>query len=351
MSESAEEQMARARTVVEAAASVDHLLKDLPDLLRYVTRDDGVDTETLSSTLETTHLFLSSSLVQKTYSHAPDHLRGRQPINDSFLQNVASALGQIRGWLESQENLRLVDTSAHSMRVWISEALNRASKKEFAFLTVPEQASLDEYLTKIGDKLSTLEKGADLASATRRAKEAAIQAEASATKASSAAGSTADHAMSAFYRELAKEEQDSANLFRRWAIALGAVAGSLAWVFLAGAGAFGWLAIAPGDYVHLIQRLLVLTAFLALAGYLARQGHQHRTMANWARSLSVQLQTFDAFADAIETSEVRDDLRRTFAARVFGDHPAVKGEPAVSASAQALGQFTETLAKVAPSAK
>lgn len=114
-------------------------------------------------------------------------------------------------------------------------------------------------------------------------------------------------------------------------------------------GAVGWLVIAPDDYVHLIQRVIVLTAFLALAGYLARQVHQHRTMANWARSLSVQLQTFDAFIDAVESPDVKDDLRTAFAAREFGGHPAVKGEPAVPASGQAVGQLTETINKILPS--
>lgn len=344
MTEPAEEQTKRARTVVEAAASVDHLLKDLPDLLRSVTPDDDVDTESLKTTLEVAFHFLSNSLVQKTFSHAPANLRGRQAINDSFLQNLASALGQIRGYLESQENLNHLNSSAQSMRIWISEALDRASKKEFAFLPVPEQRSLDEYLTVISDELRAVGKDAVISTATRRAQQAAIKAEASADKAAGAAATTADRKMSSFYLELGTEERDTANAFRGWAIVLAFVAGGLALVFLA-------TGIDAGDYVQLIQRGLVLAAVLALAGYLARQAHQHRTMANWARSLAVQLQTFDAFIDPIDSVEVKDELRKVFALRVFGEHPAVKGEPAVSASAQAVGQLTETLSKVVPAAK
>lgn len=218
---------------------------------------------------------------------------------------------------------------------------------------MPEQAELDEIGRQIGERLKRMDEKGALAAATKRAEEAAAKAAKSASKASSAAGKTADNELASFYETLGNDEQGTANLFRRWAISLGAVAGALAWTFLSGGAGLNvdWLELAQGDYVHLIQRGLVLAASLALATYLAKQAHQHRTMANWARSLAVQLKTFDAFADAIADSGVQDELRKAFAARVFGDHPAVKGEPALVASSQGIAALTETLAKLVPTAK
>ncbi|RKO26120.1 hypothetical protein D7Z96_05070 [Pseudarthrobacter phenanthrenivorans] len=70
--------------------------------------------------------------------------------------------------------------------------------------------------------------------------------------------------------------------------------------------------------MSLIQRAILLAGAFGLAGYLARQAHQHRSMANWAGSMAVQLKTFDTYLAAIDSSETKDELRMAFAARAFG---------------------------------
>lgn len=329
------------------------LLDDLGDLGQAVIPEDNVDLYDIRESVGLLADFLANQFVYRTYTDAPGTVRKRQPITDGFLNQVESAVTGIREILVSQDNMDLTSFETRTLKRSLAQALERAERKEFAFLTVPEQAEMDHFAESIRARLRELDDEYDLMSVATRAKEAAASAEESATKASSAAGSTADQVMSAFYEQLGKDEQLTANLFRKWAIGLGSFAGAMAWVFLSGGDALrvGWLHIAAGDYVQLIQRGLVLAAFLALATYLAKQAHQHRTMANWARSLAVQLKTFDAFIDAIDDVNVRNELRKAFAARVFGEHPAVKGEPALSASSQGVTAFTEVLSKVIPASK
>lgn len=343
----------RLETLEEARKAVADLLNDLPELTKLITPEDNVDLDDLNGSLILVHDFLGDDIVGRTYTHAPVELRGRQPVNETFISNVMTTANSIRRYIIGQELLELLDFDTRTLKRDLEDALDRAERRQFAFLTVPQQEELEKFAKSIRERLRKLNGDYDLRSATRRAKEAAASAEESASKASSAAGMTADSAMSSFYEKLGTDEQSTADLFRRWAIALGSVAGVMAWIFLSGGAGWGaaWLDIAAGDYVHLIQRGLVLAAFLALATYLARQAHQHRTMANWARSLAVQLKTFDAFIDPIDDPAVRDELRKNFASRVFGDHPPVKGEPAISASSQGISSLTEALSKLIPAGK
>ncbi|RAM38216.1 hypothetical protein [Arthrobacter globiformis] len=178
------------------------------------------------------------------------------------------------------------------------------------------------------------------------------KAEASATAASDAAGITGDAALSSYYSELAAEEKQAANTFRKLTVVMAFAGAGATGIFLAG-HSFGlvWLDVAQGDYVHLIQRAVFVGGVFGLAGYFARQAHQHRSMANWASALAVQLMTFDAYLRAVDSSEVKDDLRRSFAARVFGEHPAMKGEPVPTPSAAAMDTAVDWAAKLMPGGK
>lgn len=184
------------------------------------------------------------------------------------------------------------------------------------------------------------------------AAEDARKAKESAAEAQKAAGITGDAALSSFYGELASDEKTSADTFRKITVImafLGAVATAM---FVMGPSVgLAWLDIPAGDYVHLIQRAVFVAGVFGLAGYFARQAHQHRSMANWASALSVQLKTFDAYLRAIENAEVKDDLRKTFGARVFGDHPVMKGEPSVTPSAAAMDTAVGWAAKLTAGGK
>lgn len=190
------------------------------------------------------------------------------------------------------------------------------------------------------DRVNSIKRERDVHEQLARAAKAAETAEESASRASQAAGNALQAAgdvgegtMSSHFDSLANTEARTADWFRWSTIA----------AMIAGGGLAVWLVLGPeisatasvvesGDYVHLIQRLIATGAIFALAGYLARQAHQHRTTANWARALAVQLQTFDAFMGPVQSDDVKDQLRTAFAAHVFAAPPRAKGEPAPSGS-------------------
>ncbi|KQR73200.1 hypothetical protein ASF98_22605 [Arthrobacter sp. Leaf337] len=176
---------------------------------------------------------------------------------------------------------------------------------------------------------------------------AAAQSEAAAMAASTAAGKTGEDAMSAFYAKLGEDESARADTFRKLTVGFALAAGTFALIFvLLPGGIFPVFDTSANDYVGLIQKTVFVAGIFGIAGYFARQAHQHRSMANWAGSLAVQLQTFEAFLAAVDNPEVRDELRKSFATRAFGEHPAMKGEPAVAPSAAAMETAVGLAAKL-----
>lgn len=201
-------------------------------------------------------------------------------------------------------------------------------------------------LTSVEEVLRKFDPGIFLRISERTAIKAAERTQDIATTASKAAGITGETLMYQHYDSLANIESKTARRFRFWTIVSSVFGGVTAAVFVLGP-TLGWAAvnIEPGDWVHLVQRAIVTAAVFAFSAYLARQSHQHRTMANWAGSLAVQLRTFEAFLAPITSEDVRDRLRTSFAARVFGEHPVLKGEPSGTATADVAEKALEILAK------
>lgn len=164
--------------------------------------------------------------------------------------------------------------------------------------------------------------------------------------ASAAVGSTGDNVMAQHYQELADKESETARRFRLWTM-VSTVFGGVAAAFFVLGPTLGWAVanIESGDWVHMVQRAIVTAAIFAFSAYLARQAHQHRAMANWAGSLAVQLKTFEAFLAPITSEDVRDRLRTSFATRVFGEHPVLKGEPSGTGTADMAEKALDILAK------
>lgn len=134
-------------------------------------------------------------------------------------------------------------------------------------------------------------------------------------------------------------------------------------IFLSGAlllmGVAVWLAftlstsafkdpsIGTFSYPDLIWRITLVTGILGIATYMARQAGQHRTLATWASSICVQLQTFDAYTEQIGDADQINLLRAEFAKRVFGSQPQLKGEPDHAAGAMDLIPLIAAIAKAA----
>lgn len=99
------------------------------------------------------------------------------------------------------------------------------------------------------------------------------------------------------------------------------------------------------SYPDLIWRITLVTGILGIATYMARQAGQHRTLATWASSICVQLQTFDAYTEQIGDPDQVNLLRAEFAKRVFGTQPQLKGEPDQAAGAMDLLPIIAAIAK------
>ena len=183
----------------------------------------------------------------------------------------------------------------------------------------------------------------ELVASTRKSASVASEA---ATSASEAAGTTGENVMASYFESFGDQEWEAATRFRLWTIVLLAAGGVLAAVFLL-LPAFGvtGLAVDAGDYVHLAQRVVVTAAVFALAAYLARQSHQHRTLVNWARAIAVQLKSFDAFMAPVTSAEAKELLRAQFAARVFGEPPILKGDAPAGESSLVPDKLWELLSK------
>jgi hypothetical protein len=163
-------------------------------------------------------------------------------------------------------------------------------------------------------------------------------------------GEEGDKELSSGYAALAESEGRASTRYRVATLCLSVAAGVLGIGFLVPTGVEG-LTLIAGDYVHLAQRALALAGVFGLAGYCARQAHQHRSMANWARALAVQLKTFDAYLSPIDDVAVKDALRVSFASRVFGEHPVMRGEPTVSSQSTAIDSIAGMAAKLTGGSK
>lgn len=310
------------------AGKVAALANELPDL-RDLGRRSEVDSDFLEFTLETWARLLSDAHVQELYAdERPPEFSSKgvvQNISPAVLFAVESYVSRLRRGLTDGGSSD-VNRVAVQLFDQFAEVARRLRKQD----KVPLSASLDQLIRRY-DFTAEMRATEDLR---RRAEEAVAKTEESASKASEAAtsaseaaGTAGESTMASYFEKFAFEEWESATKFRMWTIILLAVGGGVAVVFLL-LPAFGVeaLAVDAGDYVHLAQRIVVTAAVFAIAAYLARQSHQHRTLANWAKALSVQLKTFEAFMAPLGSTEAKEALRAQFAARVFGEPPVLRGD-------------------------
>lgn len=345
LNELTDEQRNRVEYFQNVAADVSNLISSLGMLLEPVEESDGVDVVTLREVLGFWDEILGSQAVMASYVLAPPN---ESPffVNDALLHDVQVQLQIIKGYLAKLSDLRMVDHHVETLYSELLAALRRAKQSNVHFVSEDELAALNAVISSLASRVDLVEKRRELNDFQERVISAVATAETSASVASSAAGIAGDAAMSAYYKTLAESEHGSANLFRWLTTFLSLVAGGVAAGFVLGPGVgMTWLNIESGDFVHLIQRGLLVGGVFALAGYFARQAHQHRSMGNWAGSLAVQLQTFEAYLSPIDDREVKNELRKSFAARVFGDHPAMKGEP-ITPSSDSSDKLLDVAARI-----
>ncbi|MGN5732016.1 hypothetical protein [Arthrobacter psychrochitiniphilus] len=181
---------------------------------------------------------------------------------------------------------------------------------------------------------------------------AASEATDAADSAKSSAGIAADSDMAAHFQTLGEGQQTSANDFRKWTLISMLAGSALAAIFLfTHSLGMGGGETQATEYVSLGQKVLLVAGAFAIAAYLGRQAHNHRTQSNWALSLAAQLKTFDAYCKPIDNQATKDELRQKFASRVFGDQPAISGETAPSNSGDLAQKSLDLVAKMLPGDK
>jgi hypothetical protein len=307
-----------------------------------------VDFEFLEFTLETWARLLSDNDVQQLYAEErPPEFSSEgsvQNISPAVLFAVENYVSLLRRGLtdgESQDVMRV----AVQLFDLFAEVAHRVREQK----KIPISSSLRQLFARYdftADMRATKLARQRAEELVVRTQKSASKASEAATSASEAAGTAGESVMASYFETFAKEEWESATKFRLWTIILLALGGGLAVVFLL-LPAFGVeaLAVDAGDFVHLAQRIVVTAAVFAIAAYLARQSHQHRTLANWAKALSVQLKTFDAFMAPLDPGEAKEALRAQFAARVFGEPPVLRGDSASGDSSPVPQQLWDILSR------
>lgn len=328
-----------------------------------VQNDEAPDLDSLRAILDLWLEIFTSSLARKSFVEAPtveDPAGGWLGWpKEETLERLTFHLKTAGAYAQFPTDAKSVDRMIERLSDELATTVDDARQTDLSFLQDDFGQRLKHEVDSVADRLDLLRRRQNIKLLHELARSAAETAEQSAADAGNAAdatrtaaGLTSDVKLASFYKDLAYDERRSADRFRWLTVYLALLGAGISLAFVLGHGSsVAWLDIAPGDYVHLIQRAIVVAGAFGLAGYFARQAHQHRSMANWAGSLAVQLQTFDGYLAAIENPDVRDELRKTFALRVFGEHPPMKGEPTVTPSAAAMDTAVGWAAKLTAGGK
>lgn len=326
----------------EARAEANHLMNAAaaqPDGAKYASPPD---VELLSITFQLWARVLDHTVVQEAYGRGGGASgESRSLVGDRHLEMLEEIIPALMPPFVAADISRLGEKLRRSLR----SIFQRSDLLEPAMIGQDGGHWL-EFKHAILAELDELNEQVMFRAMTR-ATQAAEELERDAESVARIAGRAGDDRMSSFYADMAQREKESADKFRVLTVgfAMAAGAAALLFVFLP-AGIFQDLGGSSHEVVHAFQKTIFVAGVFGIAGYFARQAHQHRAMTNWADSLSVQLQTFDAYLASIDNAEVKDELRKSFAARAFGDHPAMKGEPTVTPSAAAMDTAVEWAAKL-----
>lgn len=140
--------------------------------------------------------------------------------------------------------------------------------------------------------------------------QAVEEATSSATHVKEIAGTAAQGDLALKFQGLADKETTTANIAR----------GAVITILIATFALLGWLLFLEpnGDisWTDLTRRIALPIPGLILAVYLSKEASRHRSVADWARALEVQLRTINAYTDPLEPAD-RQDIRAFFGRRVF----------------------------------
>ncbi|MCK2031261.1 hypothetical protein [Microbacterium galbinum] len=164
----------------------------------------------------------------------------------------------------------------------------------------------------------------------------------SAAKAKDAAGIVGASSLATHFGDYADREVKSANAFRTAALVGFGLA--LAFALLFGNGAHGLIVTFESEWVALAFKATGAIGIGGISAYLARQSGQHRRMANWARSMEVQLQSFPAFIEPLGYDQ-QAEMYGLLARRVLTAPPEKTGSASDDSvgAAQLIDVFTSLI--------
>ncbi len=327
---------------------------EVADLIRGLQGSDPTDYAELLILVTAWQQLLSELPVFAAYARTPERHESLHWLTTRNLQQVQIICRNVREIVLSGEFIELedeIDGLQQELRGVIrrSRVLNIEGPKgidDMREVMEPARAALDA-LQVMRDERQEKEARDVLDSLKEKASEGAVTLDAL----KRASGAASDDVMSSFYTTLATAETEKADLFRAWTVVLTVTGGLSALIFLFTPPELFYAVANDADrIIRLIQKAIFVAGIFGIAAYLSRQAHQHRVLGNWAKSLSVQLQTFDAYLAAVESPDVRDELRKSFAGRAFGDHPTAKGDPS-STDASTIDAAVGLVAKLLPASK
>ncbi|SEB36082.1 hypothetical protein [Microbacterium hydrocarbonoxydans] len=232
---------------------------------------------------------------------------GLSTLGDKVLDGLRDALAQ---------------GSDEGVLSWVKQ-VSRDITQHFNLLatTGPEDDEASFIATRsraLSQQASTLQDQATLRAATI---ELNAELQDSAAKAKDAAGIIGAASLATHFGRYADDEERAANMFRVSALVGFAAALSFALIF--GNGANSVLTF-ENEWTALAFKAAGAIGIGGIAAYLARQSGQHRRMANWARSMEVQLQSFPAFIEPL-AYEQQAEMYALLARRVLTAPPERSG--------------------------
>ncbi|MGF6835890.1 ElaB/YqjD/DUF883 family membrane-anchored ribosome-binding protein [Paenarthrobacter sp. TE4293] len=338
----------RLRWIEGISKQLSTLSEAMPGFAALLNDGDNVDVETAARVIEMWIHLLSNEHVRVTFAQTPLGHEESHWLRGSDLQELQFAANQITQTFQSLTELTTINFYAQKLLTMLRAALRRSSAFNIHGPIGLQQAT--DSLHQVQEEL--LQFDADLDERLRKRQETAVaETEEARSAAKRASGATGQNLMSTYYAKLGKDEIENADRFRKLTVQFAIAGGAAALIFLLlPQEVFGSVEGAQ-IWVRLAQKVVFLGGVFALAGYFAKQAHQHRSLANWAQALAVQLQTFEAYLAAVDDRQVKDELIKNFAGRAFGEHPALKGEQPVTSSAALIDTAANLAAKFTSSAK
>lgn len=270
-----------------------------------------------------TRLRILIELIRETVSRvteiqdSPDFVKGQQ--FEMFVKNVgtiATQTSRLRDIVQrrlsdlegvfTKDDEHLLQEAGETIEIVFGRALTELDRvyRESNLPKENIEAAL-ESITRIRTRLH-LRQIQDAAEEAEAARGLTIEARDAAQQ---AAGRTGDVALGAHFGQLASRETRTANVLRLCAIGILLALVAAATIIISRNPSIGSVS-------EEILRVSVSLPLAVLAAYLGRESSRHRSAADWARQLEVQLETLDAFIAPL-AEERRQYLREEFGKLVF----------------------------------